>query len=622
MKAAAVIALLLVCSCPAGAPAGELFDAETLSFLKQVDGERLGRIGVQYKGRIGVLDTLARDLVGQAFGKNRPDGVQPAPAMLELYFNAGGYLDKPVIYVREKNMRKFLSEHLGDEDKEQFRKTHRLPPAMLVSVKGLFDLLQAGRAETPQCVSAADASMLGHAIRALARRPGFRVPVERLNRRLSSFLAPASWRPLPSPRGQTWVYSQELLTFGFGGDMGHTDELFRQFAAAFQARRAGDEKESAKLAGLLDRLLRAMDRANRIRLTAPASGDERDKEFAALAGRFLSLRTAWRGRDAGKVNKLIAELDDGIADAAGQGYPSPAVRSLELLYNRTYQGTVIWIGFAVALVLTIIAAAAPDRRAWRQAGMTALCLCTAALLAGFVARWVLSARAWYLPPIMNQFEAVIGSALLAALLAIVLELALKKNYFALAAALYATVSLLCGFFLPEKIGAAIKAQRGILASPVMAVHVSVIIIGHALVGMTFVISTVYVIVVAYRGLGGGGERPSSAADLTGTARGTLAEIDRCNLIVAQIACWTVALGTILGAYWADFAWARWWGWDRKETWALITTLVYVVILHARFVTPPRWRGVVTACGCILGCGVMMFNWIIVNYYLAGIHSYA
>jgi ABC-type transport system involved in cytochrome c biogenesis permease subunit len=153
----------------------------------------------------------------------------------------------------------------------------------------------------------------------------------------------------------------------------------------------------------------------------------------------------------------------------------------------------------------------------------------------------------------------------------------------------------------------------------MAVHVSVIIIGHALVGMTFVISLAYLVVAMFQRA----DRPSSPADLRPAGEmSTLAIIDRSNLIVAQIAAWSVVAGTILGAYWGDFAWGRWWGWDPKETWALITAMVYVVMLHIRFLTPPRWRGLVTALICILGTAVMLFNWIVVNFLLSGKHSYA
>ena len=55
---------------------------------------------------------------------------------------------------------------------------------------------------------------------------------------------------------------------------------------------------------------------------------------------------------------------------------------------------------------------------------------------------------------------------------------------------------------------------------------------------------------------------------------------------------------------------------------LATLLIFVVLLHLRFATPARSRGLVTAVCCVVGCLAMLFNWIIVNYFLSGMHSYA
>jgi ABC-type transport system involved in cytochrome c biogenesis permease subunit len=295
--------------------------------------------------------------------------------------------------------------------------------------------------------------------------------------------------------------------------------------------------------------------------------------------------------------------------------------ALELFYNRTRQGTVLFFPFAAALLLLIIAAATSSRIV-RRVGLGVFALGAVGLVGGFVVRWIISGRAWYLPPIMNQFEAVTASAMLAALLAFALELFYKRNYFAIAASFYSAVALLTGMMFPAAMGAEISAPHGILDSPIMPAHVAVIIIGHALAGMTLVISVAYIagsVAAVLRGR----YLASAPADLCDAlSGGGLPAIDRCNLIVAQLAAWCIAVGTMLGAYWADFAWSRWWGWDPKETWALITALIYLVILQVRFVTPDRWRGLVTSVGCIAGCLAMLFNWIIVNYLLTGLHSYA
>jgi len=76
---------------------------------------------------------------------------------------------------------------------------------------------------------------------------------------------------------------------------------------------------------------------------------------------------------------------------------------------------------------------------------------------------------------------------------------------------------------------------------------------------------------------------------------------------------------ISGAIWAEFAWGRYWSWDPKETWSLITWLVYAAYLHARFTY--GWRGSRAAIMSIVGFLFVLFTFFGVNYFLPGIHSY-
>ncbi|MBN2295408.1 MAG: cytochrome c biogenesis protein CcsA [Pirellulales bacterium] len=88
----------------------------------------------------------------------------------------------------------------------------------------------------------------------------------------------------------------------------------------------------------------------------------------------------------------------------------------------------------------------------------------------------------------------------------------------------------------------------------------------------------------------------------------------------QLAVLLLAAGTITGAIWADFAWGRYWGWDPKEVWALVTLLVYMVILHGRWA---GWSGDFgMAMGAVLGATSIMMAWYGVNFILTGgLHSY-
>jgi len=81
-------------------------------------------------------------------------------------------------------------------------------------------------------------------------------------------------------------------------------------------------------------------------------------------------------------------------------------------------------------------------------------------------------------------------------------------------------------------------------------------------------------------------------------------------------------GTFLGAIWANVSWGRYWGWDPKETWALISIVVYALVLHIRFI--PLLKGKTTWCFNLLSVVAVLsviMTWFGVNYYLSGLHSY-
>ncbi len=78
-------------------------------------------------------------------------------------------------------------------------------------------------------------------------------------------------------------------------------------------------------------------------------------------------------------------------------------------------------------------------------------------------------------------------------------------------------------------------------------------------------------------------------------------------------------GLVFGAIWADQAWGRYWGWDPKETWSLITWFVYAFYLHAKFIR--GWKGTKTSIIAVIGFLVTVFTYLGVNLFLSGLHSY-
>ena len=101
---------------------------------------------------------------------------------------------------------------------------------------------------------------------------------------------------------------------------------------------------------------------------------------------------------------------------------------------------------------------------------------------------------------------------------------------------------------------------------------------------------------------------------------SIEQIDRLTYrtIVFGFPVWT--FGVIAGAIWADQAWGRYWGWDPVETWAFITWVLYAAFLHAR--ATAGWRGRRAHYIQLLGFASLMFNILIVQVFIAGLHSYA
>jgi cytochrome c-type biogenesis protein CcsB len=82
----------------------------------------------------------------------------------------------------------------------------------------------------------------------------------------------------------------------------------------------------------------------------------------------------------------------------------------------------------------------------------------------------------------------------------------------------------------------------------------------------------------------------------------------------------LAVGIITGSIWANLAWGNWWSWDPKETWALVTWLVYAIYLHHRLAM--KWHPEKLAWFALGAFPVVMFTYVGVNYLLVGLHSYA
>ncbi len=118
----------------------------------------------------------------------------------------------------------------------------------------------------------------------------------------------------------------------------------------------------------------------------------------------------------------------------------------------------------------------------------------------------------------------------------------------------------------------------------------------------------------------------SRAERRGTVTGYLARIPdarRIDLLAYRFLAFAFPLWTFTvaaGAIWAEYAWGRYWGWDPKETWALVTWVIYACYLHAR--STAGWRGTKAAVIAVIGLASFWFNFVGINLFVSGLHSYA
>src|SRR5215217_4332950 len=116
------------------------------------------------------------------------------------------------------------------------------------------------------------------------------------------------------------------------------------------------------------------------------------------------------------------------------------------------------------------------------------------------------------------------------------------------------------------------------------------------------------------------------AEDRGAVRGYLERLPssrKIDLIAYRFLAFAFPLWTftvVAGAIWAEYAWGRYWGWDPKETWALVTWVIYACYLHAR--STAGWRGTRAAVIAIIGLASFWFNFVGINLLVSGLHSYA
>ena len=134
----------------------------------------------------------------------------------------------------------------------------------------------------------------------------------------------------------------------------------------------------------------------------------------------------------------------------------------------------------------------------------------------------------------------------------------------------------------------------VLQTPLLGIHVSVIMLAYTLFAVMMINGILGLCIPAKR-----------------------ESLMQLSQILLYPALFCLTAGIFLGAVWANMSWGRYWGWDPKETWALITMLVYAALLHF-----PWRRPVVYHVLCVINFLFVLFTYFGVSYLLGGLHSYA
>ena len=224
-------------------------------------------------------------------------------------------------------------------------------------------------------------------------------------------------------------------------------------------------------------------------------------------------------------------------------------------------------------------------------------------LYGFVLRWIASGRA----PLSNGHESLLWVALTVGLAGLIFEFISRS---AASGALGGLLSaLVLGVSMMAAFDPAIGPLVPVLASYWLNIHVTIITASYGFLGLCCMLGGLTLILLI---LARFTKQPLAAA---------VAKLDRLNVDVMIVGIGLLSIGTLLGGVWANESWGRYWGWDPKETWALVSILVYALVLHFRWI-PGLANVYVQATGSFLGIWSIIMTYFGVNYLLVGLHSYA
>jgi cytochrome c-type biogenesis protein CcsB len=313
----------------------------------------------------------------------------------------------------------------------------------------------------------------------------------------------------------------------------------------------------------------------------------------------LALVDAYRAGDRPAVQTAASALGRRLGELAPSVYPREKDLAIEVHYNSMKPYRTAWALYLVGFLALL----SSFPLASRKLTIAGFALVVAAFLVtsyGMVLRILISGR----PPVTNMYETIIFVSWGGVLFALIFELVYRVRYFATTAAALSTIALLIADNVPIFDGSISPLVPVLRDNMWLTVHVLTIMLGYA--AFTLAMG------LGHLNLGLYFFAPGRA--------GLLKTLSLFLYRAIQVGTLFLAVGTLLGGVWASYSWGRFWGWDPKETWALIALLGYLAILHGRFAGWIKNFGM--AVGAILGYLLVLMAWYGVNFVLGtGLHSY-
>jgi len=297
------------------------------------------------------------------------------------------------------------------------------------------------------------------------------------------------------------------------------------------------------------------------------------------------------------LDAAVAAWNASIAGNAGYGLVDARRIDLEVVYNTVGPFRKAWVLYIVAFVL-FLSKWATGRRMLGLGGMLLVWAGFVVHTLGLLARQYLAGR----PPISNLYEALTFVVWGVVFMSILFEMSNRRRVHGTIAAVIGSIVLVLAETLP--IERNLSPLVAVLRSYWLQYHVTTILLSYSALTLAAGLAHFHLF-----------------AEWLAPHRQELSRRTSQLLYTAmKIGVTFLATGIILGAVWASESWGRYWGWDPKETWSLITLMGYLAILHGRFA---GWLDTYGVSVANVACwGLVLFTFYGVNYFLVGLHSYA